>query len=127
MDEAHALAESGTPDNPYGTQRTQLRLALREAMRGLLLLTATPHNGYAHSFRSLLELVEPTVATFRGSAEVLFRRVEAARIRRMKAQLKERKADGSGEHVFPCRNVAGIAVRGVPSPTSSMPRIWRAS
>jgi hypothetical protein len=66
VDEAHALAESGTSDNPYRTQRTRLGLALREAGRGLLLLTATPHNGYSHSFRSLLELVEPTIATFRG-------------------------------------------------------------
>jgi superfamily II DNA or RNA helicase len=111
VDEAHALAESGTPDNPYSTQRTRLGLALRDASRGLLLLTATPHNGYPHSFRSLLELVEPTVATLRGSAESLARRVEAARIRRMKAQIKRRKADGSEEDVFPRRNVEGIAVR----------------
>ena len=43
MDEAHALAESGTPENPYRTQRTHLGVALRGAARGLLLLTATPH------------------------------------------------------------------------------------
>lgn len=45
VDEAHALAESGTPENPYRTQRTRLGYALRKACRGLLLLTATPHNG----------------------------------------------------------------------------------
>lgn len=56
VDEAHALAESGTPQNPYRTQRTRLGLALREAARSLLLLTATPHNGYAHAFRSLKEV-----------------------------------------------------------------------
>jgi hypothetical protein len=31
VDEAHALAESGTPQNPYRTQRTRLGLDLREA------------------------------------------------------------------------------------------------
>jgi superfamily II DNA or RNA helicase len=113
VDEAHALAESGTTDNPYRTQRTRLGLALRDAARGLLLLTATPHNGYPHSFRSLLELVEPTSATLHGPEEALIRRVETARIRRMKAQIKRRKADGSEEDVFPRRNVEGIPVRGL--------------
>jgi SNF2 family DNA or RNA helicase len=53
VDEAHALAESGSPENPYRTRRTRLGEALRDSARGLLLLTATPHNGYPHSFRSL--------------------------------------------------------------------------
>ncbi len=66
VDEAHALAESGTPRNPYRTRRTRLGEELRDSSRGLLLLTATPHNGYPHSFRSLIELVEPTSATLKG-------------------------------------------------------------
>jgi SNF2 family DNA or RNA helicase len=33
VDEAHALAGSGTPQNPYRTQRTRLGLALRDATR----------------------------------------------------------------------------------------------
>jgi SNF2 family DNA or RNA helicase len=110
VDEAHALAESGTPQNPYRTQRTRLGLALREAARSLLLLTATPHNGYVHSFRSLLELVEPTLATLRGSPADLRRRVETAMVRRMKAQIR-RRTDGREEEVFPRRSVEGIPVR----------------
>ncbi|MER3410082.1 MAG: hypothetical protein C4306_08285 [Thermoleophilia bacterium] len=57
VDEAHALVESGTPRNPYRTRRTRLGEELRDSARGLLLLTATPHNGYARSFRSLIEVV----------------------------------------------------------------------
>ena len=113
VDEAHALAESGTSDNPYRTQRTRLGLALREAGRGLLLLTATPHNGYSHSFRSLLELVEPTIATFRGRKEDLERRIETARIRRMKPQIRRRLPDGTEEDVFPRRAVHGLAITGL--------------
>ncbi|HXG43490.1 MAG TPA: helicase-related protein [Gemmatimonadales bacterium] len=113
VDEAHALAESGTPDNPYRTQRTRLGQALREASRGLVLLTATPHNGYSHSFRSLLELVEPTGATFQGSRDAVRRRIEAARIRRMKAQIKRRLSDGVEQPVFPPREVQGIPVTGL--------------
>ena len=110
VDEAHALAESGTPDNPYRTQRTRLGAALREASRGLLLLTATPHNGYSHSFRSLLELIDPAIAVSHGSREAIVRRIERARIRRMKAQIRRRLPDGREEDVFPQRHVQGIGV-----------------
>ncbi len=110
VDEAHALAESGTPDNPYRTQRTRLGAALREASRGLLLLTATPHNGYSHSFRSLLELVEPTAATLQGPRDQVQRRIETARIRRMKSQIKRRLPNGQEELVFPAREVRGIPI-----------------
>jgi superfamily II DNA or RNA helicase len=110
VDEAHALAESGTPENPYRTQRTRLGAALRNSARGLLLLTATPHNGYSHSFRSLLELVEPTLATFNGSASDLERRIETSRIRRMKSQIVRRLPDGTEQPLFPKRHVSGIPV-----------------
>jgi superfamily II DNA or RNA helicase len=110
VDEAHALAESGTPDNPYRTQRTRLGTALRDASRGLLLLTATPHNGYSHSFRSLLELVDPNIALSQGTREAVVRRIERARIRRMKAQIRRRLPDGREEDVFPQRHVSGMAV-----------------
>ena len=113
VDEAHALAESGTPENPYRTQRTRLGAALRDASRGLLLLTATPHNGYSHSFRSLLELVEPTLATLKGSPEHTRRRLDTARIRRMKAQISCRLSDGGSEPVFPTRTINGIPVDGL--------------
>ena len=116
VDEAHALAESGTPEYPFRTQRTRLGIALREASRGLLLLTATPHNGYSHSFRSLLELVEPTLASFHGSREDRIRRIEAARVRRMKVQIKRRLPDGRNQVVFPSRNVTGIPISGLSEP-----------
>ena len=110
VDEAHALAESGTPRNPYRTQRTRLGAALRDATRGLILLTATPHNGYAHSFRSLLELVEPTAAALAGDEGQIRRRVGSAMIRRMKSQIHRRTADNREEEVFPPRTVRGISV-----------------
>jgi superfamily II DNA or RNA helicase len=113
VDEAHALAESGTPANPYRTQRHRLGRQLRDNTRGLVLLTATPHNGYRHSFRSLLELVDPTLATFAGDRRDVERRIEQARIRRMKRQLKRRTDDGREVAVFPERNVIGIPVDGL--------------
>jgi len=114
VDEAHGLALSGSPRNPYRTQRTRLGEALRDASRGLLLLTATPHNGYRHSFQSLVELVDPTAASFRGEPEVLQRRIGRAMVRRMKSQITRRAEDGSEEPVFPLRRV-------VPLPCASSP------
>jgi hypothetical protein len=108
VDEAHALSESGSPQNPYRTRRTRLGEELRERSRGLLLLTATPHNGYLHSFRSLIELVEPTSATLTG--EGVRDRIERAMVRRMKRQIVRR--DGNGEWVaaFLPRTVSPISV-----------------
>lgn len=111
VDEAHSLAASGTPRNPYSTQRSRLGRALRDNSRGLILLTATPHNGWRHSFRSLIELVEPSAASLHGDEANLTRRVRAAMIRRMKAQIARRDPKGNLEPVFLRRRVAGLPVR----------------
>ncbi len=70
VDEAHAAAISGTPEYPVSTLRHRIirELAQPSRTRALLLLTATPHNGYSHSFRSLVELVDPYAG---GPSEVL--------------------------------------------------------
>jgi hypothetical protein len=108
VDEAHALAESGSPQSPYRTRRTRLGEELRVRSRGLLLLTATPHNGYVHSFRSLIELVEPTAATLTGPGTR--DRIERAMVRRMKRQIVRRE-DGEWKPAFLRRTVEPIPVR----------------
>ncbi|MDQ3564936.1 MAG: DEAD/DEAH box helicase [Pseudomonadota bacterium] len=114
VDEAHYLAESGTPANPYSTARTRLGPKLREASRALILLTATPHNGYRHSFRSLLELVEPADATLHGRVEDIRRRVGRSMIRRLKPQISKTSACGGTEPAFPVRlPVTRIEVQGL--------------
>lgn len=95
VDEAHYLAESGTPASPYSTARTRLGPKLRQATRSLLLLTATPHNGYRHSFRSLIELVAPTEATMHGKPKDIQRRVARSMIRRLKHQIVKTALDDS--------------------------------
>lgn len=112
VDEAHYLAESGTAANPYSTARTRLGPRLREASRALILLTATPHNGYRHSFRSLLELVEPANATLHGRTEDVQRRVAHSMIRRLKPQIVKTGASGAAVAAFPVRlPVSRIEVR----------------
>lgn len=107
VDEAHYLAESGTPVNPYSTARTRLGPKLREASRTLLLLTATPHNGYGHSFRSLLELVEPAEATLHGNVDDVRRRIGRTMIRRLKSQIEKSAPGGGTVPAFPVRSPIG--------------------
>lgn len=117
VDEAHYLIESGSPANPYSTARTRLGRRLREAARTLLLLTATPHNGYRHSFRSLLELADPAEATLHGSTKDVQRRVGRVMIRRLKSQIMKTDSKGQRAPAFPARQPVGrIEVEGL-SPT----------
>jgi len=112
VDEAHYLAESGSPAYPYSTRRTRLGSELRKATRSLILLTATPHNGYRHSFRSLLELIEPTEATLAGDEAAVRRRVGRTMIRRLKQQITRSAPDGSRVSAFiPRAPVERIEVR----------------
>lgn len=114
VDEAHYLAESGTPRNPYTTARARLGQQLRSACDALILLTATPHNGYSHSFRSLLEIVEPTDATFAGDKDTIHRRVSRNMIRRLKSQIYKTGGDGKREPAFmPREPVKQLAVTGL--------------
>jgi len=117
VDEAHAMAESGSRENPYRTQRTRLGFDPRGVVpdlvascRGLLLLTATPHNGYSHAFRSLVELVEPTAATFVGDSQRTRDRIDRAMIRRMKLQIVRRGDASAWVPAFHRRRVEPIPV-----------------
>lgn len=111
VDEAHYLSESGSAANPYATRRTRLGAELRKQTRSLILLTATPHNGYRHSFRSLVELIEPTDAAFSGDAVIVQRRVARSMVRRLKQQITRTAPDGSRVPAFkPRAPVARIDV-----------------
>lgn len=56
VDEAHNFAPSGMGTN---TQRYEMLRELSLNFEHKLFLTATPHNGYTHSFTGLLELLDP--------------------------------------------------------------------
>jgi superfamily II DNA or RNA helicase len=100
VDEAHYLAESGTPAHPYQTLRARLGPRLREQSHALLLLTATPHNGHQHSFRSLIELVEPADATLAGDPATVRRRVARTMVRRLKPHITRSTPDGTRVPAF---------------------------
>lgn len=55
IDEAHNVAERGS-----GAQRAKLAQLLAKRSDTLILLTATPHDGRAESFASLIRMLDPT-------------------------------------------------------------------
>ncbi len=59
VDEAHHLAPSGAAESDK--QLTRLGRFLAESSDALLLLTATPHNGYDESMATLLSFLDPSL------------------------------------------------------------------
>src|SRR5512136_3427508 len=69
MDEAHHYSETGLneADRSEASQRRRLAEVLARQSDALLLLTATPHDGYDRSFASLLELLDPSLVDGNGA------------------------------------------------------------
>jgi superfamily II DNA or RNA helicase len=89
VDEAHHLATGRSEDDI--TDRHRLARWLAEATDTLLLLTATPHDGYDESFASLLGLLEPNLVAPDG--RIRFDQYQPHLVRRLKRHI--RNADGS--------------------------------
>ncbi len=85
IDEAHYLAESGSPLRPLRTDRSRFGEALAPLCDSLLLLTATPHDGYSQGFYSLLRLLDD--ARFASAEDLRREVVEQVVIRRSKQHI----------------------------------------
>ena len=105
IDEAHHCSDSGKQGSFEDSRRRRLAVVLARRCDSLLLLTATPHDGYDRSFASLCELLDPSLVDGVGSL-----RGEKYRnhvIRRLKKHIVDPK---TGERQFKDRVVEPIAV-----------------
>jgi SNF2 family DNA or RNA helicase len=102
VDEAHHLSAGRSEDDI--TDRYRLARWLAEATDALLLLTATPHDGYDESFASLLSLLEPTLVL--ANEQLRFEQYRRHLVRRLKQHIRNR--DGSQK--FLQRHVTPIPV-----------------
>ncbi|HYU73906.1 MAG TPA: SNF2-related protein, partial [Ktedonobacteraceae bacterium] len=91
VDEAHYLAESGNELKLGRTDRSRFGEIIAQCCDSLLLLTATPHNGYAQSFYSLLRLLDD--ARFASAGDLKRETIQQVVIRRSKNQIF--KQDGT--------------------------------
>ncbi|RMH31084.1 MAG: DEAD/DEAH box helicase [Planctomycetota bacterium] len=100
IDEAHHCVDLGGA----GASDDSLRRRLADVLAGrcdtLLLLTATPHDGFDRSFASLCELLDPSLVDGRGALRG--DRYRQYVIRRLKRHIRDPRTN---ERVFPERQV----------------------
>jgi superfamily II DNA or RNA helicase len=85
IDEAHHLASGGDDENVTDRYRLARWLA-SENTGALLLLTATPHDGYDENFASLLSLLEPSLVI--PGRELRFDHYKQHMVRRLKRHIR---------------------------------------
>ncbi|UPM44167.1 helicase-related protein [Halocatena salina] len=100
VDEAHKAAKRG--ESPSQTSKMVERVAGNSD--SLLLLSATPHDGKGEAFRSLVEYIDPFVAS--EDQDLSKETVDRAVIRRGKQSIY----DEDGERIFPDRDVSTVPV-----------------
>ena len=104
IDEAHHCIASAAIDAEE-TQRRRLAEVVARRSDGLLLLTATPHDGYDPHFASLIELLDPSLVDGRGSlVGAAYRRHV---IRRLKSHIRD---PATGAPLFRHRKVIPVRV-----------------
>ena len=100
VDEAHHCAATGEV-----TQRRRLAEVLARRSDGLLLLTATPHDGHDAHFASLIELLDPSLTDGAGGlAGQAYRRHV---VRRLKSHVRDPR---TGAPLFRRRHVTPVKV-----------------
>jgi superfamily II DNA or RNA helicase len=105
IDEAHHCVRMGTAGDRESSLRRRLAEVLSKQCDGLLLLTATPHDGFDAHFASLVELLGPSLVDGRGALRGDDYRRHV--VRRLKHHVK----GPDGKPLFPQRVVTPVPVR----------------
>src|SRR5262249_7740659 len=103
IDEAHHCIGSSAGEGEE-TQRRRLAEVIARRSDGLLLLTATPHDGDDAHFASLIELLDPSLVDGRGGVSGTAYRRHV--VRRLKSHIR----DAAGRPLFRNRQVLPIRV-----------------
>ena len=120
IDEAHHCVSLGDAGDRGDSQRRSLAETLARRTDGLLLLTATPHDGHDAHFASLLELLDPSLVDGRG--QLRGRAWERHVVRRLKRHIR----DAKGEAMFRERVVVPVGVDGSAARTPAFARFHSA-
>jgi ERCC4-related helicase len=105
IDEAHHCVRLGSSGDWEDSRRRRLAEVLASRCDGLLLLTATPHDGFDPHFASLVELLDPSLVDGRGGLRA--ERYRQHVVRRLKNHIKDPE---TGEPLFRTRQVTPRAV-----------------
>ena len=105
IDEAHHCAGSPDGSERDDTLRRRLAEVVARQSDGLLLLTATPHDGFDPHFASLMALLDPSLVDGRGGLLGLAYRRHV--VRRLKAHIAD---PATGRPLFRERHVVPVPV-----------------
>lgn len=105
IDEAHHCVGFGTHMSQESTYPRRLAEVLARRSDGLLLLTATPHDGHDAHFASLIALLDPSLVD--GAGGFVGREYRRHIIRRMKAHIRDER---TGVPLFRPRHVVHVKV-----------------
>ena len=103
IDEAHHCVSLGSGGDWEDSQRRRLAEVLAKQTDGLLLLTATPHDGFDAHFASVMELLDPSLVDGRGGLRG--ERYRQHVVRRLKQHIKDPVTGAplfKDRQVFPC-------------------------
>jgi len=113
VDEAHQVARphQASPDQRVKMDRNELADLLAPRVRHLLLLTATPHNGYSDSFASLLDLLEVDAVEGPSHEPAIIREIARRHVcQRRRKDVEEWFADAPDRSPFPQRDQDEVIV-----------------
>ena len=115
VDEAHLASRPhhSSPDQKATTDRWELAQALSvsEHVRHLLLLTATPHDGYSDTFASLLELLDVEAVSGATHEPVIHRDVAAKHVvQRRRSDVEHWFAEDAERSPFPKRDQQEVII-----------------
>lgn len=117
IDEAHHCIGSTATIDRADTQRRRLAEVIARRCDGLLLLTATPHDGYDPHFASLIELLDPSLVDGRGGlVGTAYRRHV---VRRLKSHIRDH---ATGAPLFRERRVVPVRISDVAEPAQQFHR-----
>ena len=103
VDEAHHCIATGA--DREDTQRRRLAEVVARRSDGLLLLTATPHDGYDSHFASLIELLDPSLVD--GHGGLVGNAYRRHVVRRLKSHIRD---PATGAPLFRERRVVPVEV-----------------
>lgn len=103
IDEAHNVAERGT-----NSQRSRLAKLLSSRSSALVMLSATPHDGRATSFASLMNMLDPTAIA--NPEKYTPEEIRGLFIRRFKKDIKDQISSS-----FPERRIGKLRVEATPA------------
>lgn len=112
LDEAHHAAPAGGGRYAIESQFTRALRDLSDRFEHRLFLSATPHNGHANSFATLLELLDSQ--RFTRGVPVRAADLEPVMVRRLKSDLR-----ALGE-AFPERVIEPVVLGGLPADTPEL-------